>query len=76
MNNIRRKQLRHISEKLSELLSELEVLRDEEQEYYDNMPESLTESERGQKSYEAISNLDDAYGSLEESLSSIDNAVE
>lgn len=76
MNNSRRKQLRDISEKLSGLLGELEILRDEEQEYYDNMPESLTESERGQKSYEAISNLDDAYGSLEESINSIDNSIE
>ena len=41
MNSNRRKALQIIIDKVEELKSELETLMDEEQEYFDNMPESF-----------------------------------
>ena len=49
MNKARRKQLSEIQEKLAELKDMIETVLDEEQEAYDNLPESLQESERGEK---------------------------
>lgn len=41
MNKARRKQLAEISEQLQELRDRIEQLQEEEQEGYDNRPESL-----------------------------------
>lgn len=73
MNNVRRKQI-------DKVLSEIEILRgafddlkeavgeirDEEQEYLDNIPENLQASERYELAEEAVSNLDSAYDLLDE----------
>ena len=49
MNKPRRKQLMAISERLDELKSDLESVRDDEQNAFDQMPESFQSGERGQK---------------------------
>lgn len=41
MNKMRRKALQEILDKAQELQSMLETLRDEEEEYRDNIPENL-----------------------------------
>ena len=43
----------------------LEQARDEERDYYDNMPESLKESERGQAAEDAVDKLSTAIDDLE-----------
>ena len=48
MNKNRRKQLERIVEQLENLRDDLEMLKDEEQECFDNLPESLQESEKGE----------------------------
>jgi hypothetical protein len=58
--------------KAEEIKSELENVRDEEQEAFDNMPEGLQQSDRGQTSEQAIANLDTAINVLEEVLDDID----
>jgi hypothetical protein len=50
VNKQRRAAINKLSGQLSDILSEMESLRDEEQEAFDNMPEGLQESERGQAS--------------------------
>lgn len=47
------------------MANELEMLADEEDEKYDNMPESLQDSERGEAMYEAAENLHDASTELD-----------
>jgi hypothetical protein len=64
MNRERRKRLAAL--KLDEVKAELESIRDEEQEAYDNMPESLQDGERG----EAMAAIVDA---LEEVVSALDS---
>ena len=47
-------------------MEQLDALKDEEQEAYDNTPESLQESERGQAMEEAINQMEEAYSQIEE----------
>lgn len=66
MNKQRRKAIDAVREKLEELLEELEAIKDEEQEAFDNLPESLQDSERGDKMTEAIENLEYTIDYIEE----------
>jgi len=66
MNKSRRTQIDRILERIEDLMSDVDLVREAEQEAYDNMPESFQDSERGELMYDAIDNLESAYGSLEE----------
>lgn len=65
MNNNRRKEIRRIAALIDqaranfdEIREALEAVKDEESEAYENMPESLQQSDRGEKAQEAISSLE------------------
>lgn len=49
---------------------------DEEQEAYDNLPENLQGSERGEAMSEAADNLDSAYNSMDEVLEYLTAAID
>ena len=85
MNRIRRKSLRTILGQMDELSTVLETVKEalqdvlnEEQEAYDNLPEGLQESDRGQQMQEYIDaregvvdslgelDIEDLYGTIEE----------
>lgn len=51
----------------------LEEVRDEEQDAYDNLPEGLQYSERGDLMQEAVDNLDEAVDYLDDVISSLEN---
>ena len=81
MNNQRRKAIQEVMEQLStpldaitDLKEQLEAIMDEEQEYYDNMPESLQGSEKGDMAQEAIDQISEAVFTLDEICSSIEEA--
>ena len=76
MNNVRRKRIINLSDKLSELKEELEIIAEEEQEYIDNIPENLQNSERYERADEALSNLNDASDALDEVIESLLQASE
>lgn len=83
MNNQRRKQLAGAIEKLEQavaLIEEtketVEFVNEEEQEAYDNMPESLQESERGQTIQENIDKLEDVIFNIESYIDEINDSVE
>ena len=48
----------------------------EEQEAFDNMPESLQDSERGQTMYENIDNLESATSDLEDVIMNLQEIIE
>lgn len=75
MNKQRRKALAEIKEKAEQLFQMLESLRDEEQDYYDNMPEGLQASARGEAAEAAISSLDGAVEGLGQCIDELE-AVE
>lgn len=66
MNKQRRKRLSEATDLLASALSIIEEVKSEEEEAFENLPESLQTSERGEQMEEYISILDDVYGSIEE----------
>lgn len=71
MNKKRRKKLEQAQIMLDNAVSILEDVQEEEQEAYDNMPESFQEGEKGEKAQSAISSLEDAVSSIEQTISSL-----
>lgn len=76
MNNDRRKEINKAIALMQEALAILETARNEEQDYYDNMPENLQSSDRGCAAEAAASDLDDACSSLEDVIGSAENSLE
>lgn len=76
MNKQRRKWLEDIIGKLEEQKDELYNLQQEEQEAYDNMPESLQESDRGQEIYETSTCLEDEFDSLENVIQNLQEILD
>lgn len=66
MNKERRKRIEEACEQLQPLLDVLQECRDEEQDYYDNMPESFQQGERGTQAEGNVSILEDMISKLEE----------
>jgi len=59
MNATRRKTLNQVLDALETTRIELATLRDQEQECFDNLPESLQSAERGERMEECIGELDE-----------------
>lgn len=76
MNAPRRKSIQEVIDQLEELKSTIETIMDEEQEAYDNLPENLQGSERGEAMSEAADNLDSAYNSMDEVLEYLTAAID
>lgn len=76
MNKLRRKQVEDVNDTLAKLLEQLEALRDEEQEAYDNLPESLQDTERGDRMHDAIDFMESAIDSITEAMEYINEAAE
>ena len=79
MNNERRKEIDRLMERVNSLLSDLseikdsiENVRDEEQEYLDNLPENMVDGERAEKAQAAIDAIEEALGSLDDSETSLE----
>lgn len=68
MNKARRKQIQDAIIRIESLTSFVQGILDDEQEAFDNMPESLQESDNGMASQEAQDNLESAIESLEEAI--------
>ena len=61
MNNIRRKSVKEALNLIEKAREILEEVKDEEQEAYDNLPESLQCGERGEQMQENIDNIPGTY---------------
>ena len=77
MNAARRKAITEVQSDIQDALGVFEAaketienLRDEEQEYLDNMPESFQNGEKGEAAQSAIDALTDAMESLDEIITS------
>lgn len=73
MNKTRRAELRKIikridalKESLKECVTDLEAVRDDEQEAFDNSPESVQGSERGASMEAAITGIEDLISEISE----------
>ena len=75
MNKLRRTKLKTWKSKAECLKDELDAILSEEQEAFDNMPEGLQCSTRGEESEEAIGQMEDAISSLEDAIDNISEIV-
>jgi prefoldin subunit 5 len=83
MNAARRKAIATLTDQLDQLKSDIsnlhqavEDLRSEEQDYFDSMPESLQNGDRGQKASEAADQLQTACDGLDAAGESLQEALE
>lgn len=84
MNKMRRKDLMGLIKELRayrdngdiySVINGLENIRDDEESYYDNIPENLQSSQRAYDSESAIDNMNDALDILNEAYESSDKEV-
>ena len=75
MNKVRRKAIEEIIGKLEELKDQLETLSTEELEAYDNLPESIQSSERGERMSEGVDDIDNATGSIEDAIYTLTDLI-
>lgn len=76
MNKQRRKEIQTISNDLLSLMTSIEDLLAEEQDYFDNMPENLQSSEKAEISENAISNLEEALDNIRECVDNLESILE
>lgn len=76
MNKQNRKQLEKAVALIAQAQEIVETIKDEEQEKFDNLPESLQQSEKGEQFEENISALEDALGDLESATENINTTAE
>lgn len=86
MNDKRRKLLKIISNKINKHIEQINLLREDldyvlsdEQDAFDNLPESLQNGERGNDMQECIDKMESAISEFEtcvESLESINESIE
>lgn len=81
MNKQRRKDIDSIISRIDKLLDEAQDLKgdidslvSEEQDYIDNMPENLQQSEKAEAADSAVNSMQEASSSLEEIESSLNDA--
>lgn len=74
MNRTRREAIGDLIEQLENIQQQIETLKDEEQTAYDNLPETLQYSERGETMTEAIDNLENAESGVEEAIGYLTSA--
>ncbi|MBY3038917.1 hypothetical protein [Rhizobium laguerreae] len=71
MNKERRKEIARALAMVEEAKSILEICRDEEQDYFDNMPESFQGGDKGDVAQTAIDALDEAVSNLDDVVSAV-----
>lgn len=76
MNKQRRQELRKIHLCLTTLLSDLESVKGDEELAFDNMPENLQYSARGEESQDAIDSMDSAIEVLSEVIDKLQDVID
>ena len=76
MNKERRGRIAKFLALLEDTQYQLEAIQDEEQEAYDNLPMSLSCSDRAETMEAALDSLESAISSLEDAVSSLQEVVE
>ena len=75
MNNERRKSLKMVVCAIDDIVNDLTDIRNEEQDAYDNLPEGLQESERGEQIWENVDAIDSIIADLENAADEIDELI-
>lgn len=75
MNKARRALIDDLIEKLETIKETLDSIRDEEEDAFYNLPDSLHYSEKGEAMEEAITNLDDAMTNIDDAIDFLTEAT-
>ena len=76
MNNTRRKSLRELIEKTEGIKQEIEEIKTEEEEYYNNMPSSVQDGEKGDRAQTVIEYRDEAMTAAGDVIENLTSAAE
>jgi len=76
MNNNRRKELDKLIYKIEEIIQDVAMYEEEEQDAFDNLPEGLQTADKGYKMEEAIDQLNEANGCLDDAVNCLRTAQE
>lgn len=76
MNKTKRNRLEKIQAQIESLIYEIDEIRDEEDEAYNNLPEGIQDSEKGEDMYDNISDLEEISMSLCDVTEIIQNIIE
>ena len=71
MNKQRRQKIRDVRKGIENCKDNLQKILDEEQDYFDNMPENLQGSMRGSESEDAIDTMENCIEDLENIISEL-----
>lgn len=75
MNKSRRSRIDVIISQLEAIAEEIEVLKDEEEDAFYNLPDSLQYSEKGEAMEDSITNLDDAFTYINDAIDYLTEAT-
>lgn len=75
MNKENRKKIEEFVTKLEDIKSGIEDMQAGEEDKYDNLPEGIQDSEKGEAICDAIENLSCAASSLEESIDYLNDTI-
>ena len=76
MNNQRRKEIKKIIDRLDIIKNEVEQICNDEEDYHDNIPENLQDSDRAMSSEEVIDNLNEVLENIENAIDNLESAME
>lgn len=76
MNKQNRRDIEKLIEKLDEVKTDLEFMQDDEESKYDNLPEGIQDSDRGDAMQEAIEYLGYAVDSIDEAIDNLQTVVD
>ena len=75
MNKERRQKIGKIIERLEDIAAELEAIAEEERDAFDNLPESIQYSERGEAMEAAADDLEDVSGEVSDLASRLEELI-
>lgn len=76
MNKSRRQELKLIISELEEIQTRIEMVKDEEGDAFENLPDGIKYSEKGEKMSENVETLNDVYDSIFDIIDSINETIE
>lgn len=75
MNKARREEIRDIIESLESLKEDLDMVASDERGSFENLPEGLQYSERGEQMEENADTLEDLASNLEDVISGLEDVI-
>lgn len=76
MNAAQKKRVSELADQHSAIMDEIEQIKNDEEEKYDNLPEPFQDGEQGERIQEGIDTLDDAYSYMYDACDSLRKVCE